>query len=79
MRAIIVEDEEIDRLNLKTLLEDHPDVEIAGEADSLESAAALIEREKPDAVFLAAAKVGGVPGLSMDGRLVVCMPQGAAA
>ncbi len=52
MRAIIVEDEEIDRLNLKTLLEDHPDVEIAGEADSLESAAALIEREKPDAVFL---------------------------
>ena len=52
MRVIIVEDEEIDRLNLKTLLEDHPDVEIAGEADSLESAAALIEREKPDAVFL---------------------------
>lgn len=52
MRAIIVDDEEIDRLNLKTLLEDHPDVEIAGEADSLESAAALIEREKPDAVFL---------------------------
>ena len=52
MRAIIVDDEEIDRLNLKTLLEDHPDVAIAGEADSLESAVALIERERPDAVFL---------------------------
>mgnify|MGYP000843939611 FL=1 len=52
MRAIIVDDEEIDRLNLKTLLEDHPDVEIAGEADSLETAVALIEREKPDAIFL---------------------------
>lgn len=52
MRAIIVDDEEIDRLNLKTLLEDHPDVEIAGEADSVESAVALIERERPDAVFL---------------------------
>lgn len=52
MRAIIVDDEEIDRLNLKTLLEDHRDVEIAGEADSLESAVALIERDKPDAVFL---------------------------
>ena len=52
MRAIIVDDEEIDRLNLKTLLEDHPDVELAGEADSLESAVALIDREKPDAVFL---------------------------
>ena len=52
MRAIIVDDEEIDRLNLKTLLEDHADVEIAGEADSLESAVALVEREKPEAVFL---------------------------
>ena len=52
MRAIIVDDEEIDRLNLNTLLEDHPDVEIAGEADSLESAVALIEREQPDATFL---------------------------
>ena len=52
MRAIIVDDEEIDRLNLKTLLEDHSDVEIAGEADSLESAVALIDRERPDAVFL---------------------------
>ena len=52
MRAIIVDDEEIDRLNLKTLLEDHPDVEIAGDADTLDSAVALIEQEKPDAVFL---------------------------
>lgn len=52
MRAAIVDDEEIDRLNLKTLLEDHPDVDLAGEADTLEAAVALIEREKPDAVFL---------------------------
>jgi len=27
----------------------------------------------------AAAKVGGVPGLSMDGRLVVCQPRGMHA
>lgn len=52
MRAIIVDDEEIDRLNLRTLLEEHPDVEIAGEADSLDAAVALIDRERPDAVFL---------------------------
>lgn len=52
MRAAIIEDNEIDRLNLKTLLEDHPDVEIAGEADSLEAAVDLIDRAKPDAVFL---------------------------
>lgn len=52
MRVVIVEDSEIDRLNLKTLLEDHADVDIAGEAESVESAAALIDLEKPDALFL---------------------------
>ena len=52
MRVVIVEDSEIDRLNLKTLLEDHDDVEIAGEAETVESGAALIEREKPDALLL---------------------------
>ena len=52
MRVAIIEDSEIDRLNLRTLLEDHADVEIAGEADTLESAAKLIDNEKPDAVFL---------------------------
>lgn len=52
MRVAIIEDSEIDRLNLRTLLEDHPDVEIVGEADALESAVELIDGEKPDAVFL---------------------------
>ena len=52
MRVAIIEDSEIDRLNLETLLEDHDDVEIVGEAETVESGAALIEREKPDALFL---------------------------
>ena len=52
MRAAIIEDSEIDRLNLRTLLEDHADVEIAGEADDVESAAKLIDAAKPDAIFL---------------------------
>ena len=52
MRAAIIEDSEIDRLNLRTLLEDHADVEIAGEADDMESAAKLIDAAKPDAIFL---------------------------
>lgn len=34
MRVVIVEDSEIDRLNLKTLLEEHSDVEIVGEGGS---------------------------------------------
>ena len=52
MRVVIVEDSEIDRLNLKTLLEDHVDVKVVGEAETVACGVALIEQEKPDALFL---------------------------
>ncbi|HAL91531.1 MAG TPA: DNA-binding response regulator [Verrucomicrobia bacterium] len=52
MRVAIIEDNEIDRLNLATLLEDHESIEIAGEAATLEDAVKLIDKEKPDAIFL---------------------------
>lgn len=52
MRVAIIEDSEIDRLSLKSLLGEHGDVEIAGEADTLERAVELIDAAKPDAVFL---------------------------
>ena len=52
MRAIIVDDNQIDRLNLNALLEDHEGIQIVGEAATLESAVALIEKAKPDVVFL---------------------------
>lgn len=53
MKVLIIEDAEIDRLNLRTMLEDdHPDVIIAGEAATLNAAVEMINQEKPDAVFL---------------------------
>lgn len=52
MRAIIVEDDEIDRLNLATLLEDHPEIVLAGGADRMETAVELIDSLKPELVFL---------------------------
>ncbi len=53
MKVLIIEDAEIDRLNLRTMLEDdHPDVTIAGEAATLNAAVEMINQEKPDAVFL---------------------------
>ena len=52
MRVAIVDDMEIDRLNLRTLLGAHPDVELAGEADSVEAGVRLVEKEKPHALFL---------------------------
>ena len=52
MRILIIEDAEIDRLNLRTLLEDHGDVDIVGEAPTLDAAVELLDEEQPDAVFL---------------------------
>lgn len=52
MRAVIVDDSPIDRLNLRTLLEQIREVEIVGEADSLASGCVLIESGHHDVIFL---------------------------
>ena len=52
MNALIVDDEPLARLRLRTMLADHGDVTVIGEcADAIEAAQA-IERGKPDVVFL---------------------------
>ena len=52
IRVVIVEDEKPARDRLKRLLADQPDCEIVGEAADAASAAALIDRERPDLCFL---------------------------
>ncbi|MBJ7327568.1 MAG: response regulator [Chthoniobacterales bacterium] len=52
LRAVLVDDEQPARQHLGERLDAHPGIEIVGEADSVESAAALIKSEKPDVVFL---------------------------
>lgn len=52
IRVVIVEDEKPARDRLKRLLADQPDCEIVGEAGDAASAAALIDRERPDLCFL---------------------------
>ncbi len=37
LKAIIVDDERLARVNLRKLLEPHPEIEIVGEASSCES------------------------------------------
>ena len=51
-KAIIVDDEKLAREDLKALLKDYPEIEITGEAGSVKEAAALIEKEHPDLIFL---------------------------
>ncbi len=58
LTAVIVDDERLARRELGSLLEAHPDVLIVGEADSVASAAQLVNREEPDVVFLDIQLVG---------------------
>jgi two-component system LytT family response regulator len=52
MRVVIVEDEKPARDRLRRFLAEHPDCELVGEAADASSAAALIDRERPDLCFL---------------------------
>jgi two-component system, LytTR family, response regulator len=52
MSAIIVDDERLARRELVSLLKVHPEIAIAGEAASVDEAAALVRTVDPDAVFL---------------------------
>jgi two-component system LytT family response regulator len=52
MRALIVDDERLARLELRRLLAEHPEVEIVGEAPTAEEALVLIPKLAPDLLFL---------------------------
>lgn len=52
LAAVIVDDERLARNEMRSLLADHPEVQVIGEADSVESAAEVISKERPDVVFL---------------------------
>jgi two-component system LytT family response regulator len=50
--AVIVDDERLARSELRSLLAAHPEVRVIGEAESVQKAAEVINRERPDVVFL---------------------------
>ena len=52
MKAIIVDDERLARVNLKKLLEPHPQIEIVGEANSCQGAVDMINMFNPQLIFL---------------------------
>lgn len=51
-RTLIVDDERLARVELRALLKDYPQIEPIEEAESVAEAAALIERDPPDLIFL---------------------------
>jgi two-component system, LytTR family, response regulator len=52
MRALIVDDERLARKELMKLLEDHPSIEVIGEAANADEAIAMINEQNPDLLFL---------------------------
>jgi two-component system LytT family response regulator len=68
MKAIIVDDERIARLELRRLLAAHPEVEIAGEAANGEEALRLVEKLEPDVLFLDI-QMPGMTGFELLDRL----------
>ena len=51
-KSIIVDDEELAREDLKVLLQDFSEIEIIGEAETVEETKILIEELNPDLIFL---------------------------
>jgi two-component system LytT family response regulator len=52
IKAVIVEDSRLARLELKELLRAHPEVQVAGEAATVSQALELIRLNEPDLIFL---------------------------
>src|SRR5262245_5830951 len=57
--AILVDDERLARKELRSMLADHNNVEVVGEAESVEQAIALINEREPHVVFLDIQMPGG--------------------
>lgn len=52
MKAIIVEDSRLARVELKDLLRDYPHIQLVGEAENPRDALSIIAKERPDLLFL---------------------------
>jgi two-component system LytT family response regulator len=59
MRALIVDDERLARVELRRLLGEHPDVEVAGEATNIQEAKSAIAELQPELLLLDIQMPGG--------------------
>jgi two-component system LytT family response regulator len=64
LKAIIVDDERLARVNLRKLLEPHPEIEIVGETGSCNGAIDLINLYNPQLIFLDI-QLGGETGFDL--------------
>lgn len=74
MKALIIDDERLARLELRRLLKPHTELEIAGEARDAEEALVLIGQLSPDLLFLDI-QMPGMTGFELLGLLEEDVPQ----
>jgi two-component system, NarL family, response regulator DevR len=72
-RVILVDDHEIVRLGLMTLINDHPDMEIVGEAGTASEAYQAYERLRPDVVLMDV-RLTGEGGIEATRRIIESFP-----
>ncbi|AHE66394.1 two-component system response regulator LetA [Legionella oakridgensis] len=74
IKVLIVDDHALVRMGIRRLLEDLPDVDVVGEAESGEVALTLVKACKPDVVLLDM-KMPGIDGWEVTRRLKKSNPQ----
>ena len=72
-RVLLVDDHEIVRLGLMTLINDQPDMEVVGEAGTAEEAVRTVERTKPQVVLMDIRLPGG--GIEATRHIVSQFPE----
>ena len=73
IRVLIVDDHEIVREGLKTILQDEPDFEIVGQSGTAERLTQLADETRPDVILLDA-RLPGVSGAEACRRLTISHP-----
>ena len=68
IRVIVVDDHQIVRQGLRSILEREPDLEVIGEAASAEAALELVTRDRPDV------RLQGISGIDLCRRLHELIP-----
>lgn len=74
IKVLIVDDHALVRMGIRRLLDDLPDMDVVGEADSGEEALVLVKTHKPDVVLLDM-KMPGIDGWEVTRRLKKSHPQ----
>lgn len=73
-RVVLVDDHELVRLGLRTLIDDQPDLEVVGEAGTAAEAIRVVEHTRPDVVLMDI-RIPGEGGIEATRQITARFPQ----